>query len=116
VKGHPLFKQFTEEELKLHEAKNADYRSDGDPLANFKRVAAWMSLYPNMNWATPTAVALLYSFKQVDAALSMLERGIEGKVENFDTRAQDVSVYWKLARILHRKEENGRQLQFPLAK
>jgi len=99
--GHPLFREFTEEEQRLHDAKNEDYRSDGDPLANFKRVAAWMQLYPKMNWATPTAVAIIYSFKQIDSAISMLERGVEGKVESFDTRAQDVSIYWKLARILN---------------
>jgi len=115
--GHSLFKKFTEEEQKLYDAKNEDYRSDGDPLANFKRVAAWMKLYPKMDWARPEAVAILYSMKQMDSALSMLERGIEGKVESFDTRAQDVSIYWKLARILHREEKNvrGRQLQFSLA-
>jgi len=99
--GHPLFEKFTEEELKLHEEKNKDYRSDDDPLANFKRVARVMALYPRMNWARPECVAIIYSLKQMDASLSLLERGYEGEVENIDTRAMDVSVYWKLARILH---------------
>jgi hypothetical protein len=103
--GHPLFYQFTEEEVKLHDEKNRDYRSDDDPLANFKRVAAWMALYPKMNWATLEGVALVYAMKQQDAALSLLERGYEGGVENIDTRAIDVSVYWKLLRILHRESK-----------
>jgi hypothetical protein len=100
---HPLFAKFTAEELELFEAKNQDYSSEGDPMANFKRIAAWMRLYPKMDWATPTAVAILYSMKQIDAALSILERQHEGGVETFDTRAADVSVYWKLARILQRE-------------
>jgi hypothetical protein len=107
AKGHPLFKQLTEDELKLHEEKNGDYRSDNDPLANFKRVSALMALWPKMDWTTPVGVALTYSFKQMDAALSLLERGVEGGVENVDTRLRDVHVYIKLVRILHR-EMNGR--------
>lgn len=102
--GHPLFEQLTKEELELHEQKNQDYRSDSDPLANFKRVASLMALYPLMDWATPVGVAMVYSFKQMDAAISLLERGIEGGVENVDTRARDVHVYWKILRILHREE------------
>ena len=101
--GHKLFKELTEEELRLHEAKNKDYRSDSDPLANFKRVAAWMTLYPKMNWATPECVAIIYAMKQQDATLSLMERGYEGSVENVDTRARDVHVYWKIIRILHRE-------------
>jgi len=101
--GHSLFKELTEEELALHEAKNKDYRSDSDPLANFKRVAVIMGQYPKMLWATPEGVAIIYSLKQLDACLSLLERGYEGGVENVDTRARDVHVYWKLLRILHRE-------------
>jgi len=105
TKGHPLFYKLTKEEIELHDAKNSDYRSDADPLANFKRVAAIMALYPNMNWATPECVAIIYSLKQQDAALSLLERGKEGGVENVDTRARDVHVYWKILRILHREDK-----------
>jgi len=104
MKGHPLFAKLTKEELELHEQKNKDYRSDADPLANFKRVATWMALYPKMNWATPECVAIIYAMKQQDAALSLLERGYVGGVENVDTRARDVHVYWKILRILHREK------------
>ncbi len=105
MKGHPLFEELTKEELELHEQKNKDYRSNTDPLANFKRVAAYMALYPNMNWATPEGVAIVYAMKQQDAALSLLERGKEGGVETVDTRARDVHVYWKILRILHRENK-----------
>lgn len=103
MKGHPMFAELTKEELELHEQKNKDYRSVADPLANFKRVASWMALYPDMNWATPECVAIIYALKQQDAALSLLERGYEGSVETVDTRARDVSIYWKILRILHRE-------------
>lgn len=102
-KGHPLFYELTEEEIALHDAKNNDYRSETDPLANFKRVAAIMAQYPAMDWATPEGVAIVYSLKQLDACLSLLERGKEGGVENVDTRARDVHIYFKILRILHRE-------------
>jgi len=105
MNGHPLFEELTKEELKLYEAKNKDYRSNSDPLANFKRVAARMKLYPDMDWATPEGVAIIYAMKQDDACLSLLERGIEGGVESVDTRAKDVHVYYKILRILHRERK-----------
>jgi len=100
-KGHPLFYELTKEEVELHDAKNADYRSVRDPLANFKRVASIMALYPDMVWATPESVAVVYMFKQLDSYLSLTERGLEGGVENISTRLRDVSIYAKLIRILH---------------
>jgi len=102
-KGHPLFYELTKEEIELHDQKNQDYRSNTDPLANFKRVAGIMALYPDMDWATPEGVAIVYALKQQDACLSLLERGYEGGVENVDTRARDVHVYYKILRILHRE-------------
>jgi len=101
-KGHPLFYELTQEEIELHNTKNQDYRSDNDPLANFKRVANIMAQYPKMNWATPEGVTIIYALKQQDACISLLERGYQGSVENVDTRARDVHVYWKILRILHR--------------
>lgn len=103
--GHKLFKKLTEEELALHEAKNQDYRSNSDPLANFKRVAWWMQMYPDMDWASPEGVCIIYAMKQHDAMMSLLERGYEGSVENVDTRARDVHVYYKILRILRRESQ-----------
>ena len=105
MSGYPDFEKLTIEELALHNAKNQDYRSDVDPLANFERVAAWMALYPKMNWATREGVAIIYAMKQQDACLSLMERGVEGGIENIDTRARDVHVYWKLLRILHKRSK-----------
>lgn len=103
--GHSRFAELTQEELDLHEAKNKDYRSASDPLANFKRTAAFMALYPSMNWATPEGVAIIYMCKQLDAGVSLLERGIEGEVETISKRFMDVGVYAKLIRILHEESK-----------
>ena len=104
--GHPDFYKITQEEIELHSSKNKDYAQGGDPLGNFKRVASILSLYPGLKPSTPIVVALIYALKQLDAALWMLSQGYEGKVENIDTRLQDVHVYMKLARILHREEKH----------
>ena len=101
MKGHPLFYELTEEEIKLHDEKNADYAGGGDPLGNFKRVSALLKI-----WGfdiSPTLVALIYALKQQDAYMWMLSQGYEGKVENIDTRLRDDHVYKKIARILHRE-------------
>ncbi len=102
--GDPMFYELTQEEIKLHDEKNNDYRSKSNPLANFERVAAWMALYPDMDWAQPELVAVLFAQKQIDSYMSLMERGMEGGVETTDSRAQDVHVYWKIARIIHRRK------------
>jgi len=99
-RGHPKFQKLTEDELKLHSEKNADYATGGDPLGNFKRVATIFSLYPNLDLSKPAVVGITYMMKQLDAALWMLSQGYEGKVETVDTRFTDVHVYAKLVRIL----------------
>lgn len=97
--GHPKFKELTEEEIKLHDEKNADYAGGGNPLGNFYRVSAILKV-----WGydiSPTLVALIYALKQQDAYMWMLSQGYEGKVESIDVRLRDDHVYKKLARILH---------------
>jgi hypothetical protein len=102
--GHPLFRDITEKELALHDAKNKDYAQGGDPLGNFKRVSVILKQYPGLRLSDPTVVAMVYAMKQLDAALWMLSKGYEGQVENVDTRLTDVHVYAKLARILHKED------------
>jgi hypothetical protein len=102
VRGHPLFRTLTEEELALHDAKNEDYAGEGDPLGNFHRVSHILSAYPGLDLSKSEVVALVYMLKQLDAALWMLSQGYEGKVEDVDTRLRDVHVYAKLARVLRR--------------
>lgn len=105
--GHPGFYALTEEEVKLHAAKNRDYAQGGDPLGNFNRVAAILALYPGLELAKPETVAVVYMLKQLDAAMWMLAQGYEGRVEGVDSRLRDVHVYAKLVRILHAARLSG---------
>uniref|UniRef100_A0A6M3L6D5 Terminase n=1 Tax=viral metagenome TaxID=1070528 RepID=A0A6M3L6D5_9ZZZZ len=102
--GHPDFYRMTEEENRLYSKKNKDYAQGGNPMGNFMRVGNILSNYPGLNLKSPTVVALVYMMKQLDSALWMLSNKYEGEVENIDTRLQDVSIYAKLARILHNME------------
>lgn len=101
--GHKDYLKLTEDELELHSEKNHDYARGGDPLGNFKRVAAIKQLYPGLDWTTPTATAIDFMLKQFDAALWQLAQHFEGKVENVDARLRDAHVYLKIARILHKE-------------
>ncbi len=107
--GHPDFLSITVDEIALHSAKNKDYARVGNPLGNFYRVSDALKAQ-GIN-LTPTQVAVVYAQKQQDAAIQMLAHGYEGEVENFDTRARDVHVYWKIARILHKEELDARKAE-----
>jgi len=105
VKGHPMFRKLTEEEIKLHDEKNEDYAKGSNPLGNFYRVSEVLT---SMGFPiSPTMVCIVYAMKQLDAAVHMLTQGYEGEVENVDTRLRDVHVYFKLARILHMEEQES---------
>jgi len=101
--GHPEFIDLTIEELDLHNRKNNDYASGGNPLGNFYRVGKILELYPNLKLSDPRVVALVYMLKQVDATLWMLSNGHESKVETVDKRLEDVHVYAKIIRLLDRE-------------
>lgn len=98
--GHPKFYKFLKEEGELHNRKNHDYTFGGDPLGNFNRVSAIKKLYPKMDWANSTGVAIGYLLKQLDAALWMLSMGHKAKAEGQHERWQDISVYSKIIDIL----------------
>jgi hypothetical protein len=107
--GAPDFTTITIDELALHSRKNHEYAQGGDPLGNFYRVGAILSLYPGLDPSDPVVVSLIYSLKQTDAALWMLSQGYEGSVEDIDSRLGDVHVYNKLARVIKR---SGKRLVF----
>lgn len=98
--GHPRFYELSKMEAQLHSDKNHDYALGGDPLGNFKREAAILSLYPNLDHSDPAVVALLNMMKQLDAALWMLSNKHNPIIEGPVQRLADVSVYAKLAMIL----------------
>ena len=101
--GHKDFNPMTLKEMKLHSEKNYDYAAGGDPLGNFNRVAGILGQYKGLSLSDPTVIALVYAMKQVDAALWMLSQKREGKIEDVNSRLGDVSVYVKLAMILHKQ-------------
>lgn len=101
MNGHPRFYELTKQENELHDKKNHDYASGGDPLGNFKRVSAIKRNYPKMDWASPEGTALDYMLKQLDAALWLMSQGHEAKCEGVPQRLQDISVYVKLAQVLY---------------
>lgn len=103
--GHPDFQKLTRDELELHSTKNRDYARGGDPLGNFRRVANILSNYPGLDLSDPAVVAVVFSMKQMDAALWQISEGYEGQTETADGKMADVHVYWKIARILHRQQK-----------
>jgi hypothetical protein len=102
--GHRRFIPILLEHAQLHSDKNHDYASGGDPLGNFKRVAAILALYPGLVPSHPVVVALTYALKQVDAVLWSLANDITAKVEGRGKRLDDVSVYATLARIIDEEQ------------
>jgi hypothetical protein len=99
--GHSDYLDLTLDELELHSAKNRDYARFGNPLGNFYRVSDALKAQ-GIN-LSPTEVAIVFAQKQQDVAIQMLSHGYEGEVEDFDKRARDVHIYWKIARILHKE-------------
>jgi hypothetical protein len=89
----PGFIDLSIEEMNLHNRKNHDYAHGGDPLGNFKRVAAIFAMYPGLDLAKPEVVCLVYAAKQLDAILWQESQGHEAKAEGWRGRAQDVGNY-----------------------
>lgn len=105
--GHPAFVPITVAEIELHDRKNHDYAKGGDPLGNFKRVAAILALYPDLKLSDPRVVLLVYTLKQVDAILWGLSQNITALVEGLEPRAQDISVYIKILQCLEQDRKDA---------
>jgi hypothetical protein len=98
--GDPSFIPMAIDEIALHSRKNHDFAHGGNPLGNFERVAALLSLYPGLDPSSPAVVAITYMLKQLDAALWLLSQGHRAIVEGMDDRWRDVGVYSKIIRKL----------------
>lgn len=106
--GHPYFHELSEQESRVHDAKNHDYAQGGHPLGNFHRVSMILRLYPGLRLDDPVVVAVVYALKQWDAALWMLSQGHESQTgEGLHERLGDVAIYAKLARCLLKDREDG---------
>ena len=100
--GHPLFLDLVLEELELHGNKNHDYAKGGNPIGNFYRLADIMKLYPGFPIDTPEGSAVIQMLKQLDAAMWIMAKRIETKVEGLDARFKDVGIFTKLVRCILR--------------
>jgi hypothetical protein len=103
--GHPNFIGMCLDEIKLHSEKNYDYAHGGNPVGNFSRVANILAQYPGLDISKPEVVAVIYMLKQMDAALWMMAKGHEAKIETPIVRWGDVSVYSKIISILLKGEK-----------
>jgi len=103
-KGHPMVYKTMLEHAHLHEAKNADYASPEQPLANFERVGKWIVEYELWRLAETNPAlftAIVYMLKQLDAAFKLLGRNEKGGVEGVPQRFDDVSVYSVISKVLY---------------
>lgn len=107
--GHPDFVRLAVDEIELHSQKNHDYARGGPPLGNFDRRTDILRIYSLVD--NPVIVALLDMLKQLDSAIWMLVGKYEGEVEDVTKRLQDVSVYAKLAQIIHAEMKNAKDVQ-----
>jgi hypothetical protein len=106
--GHPKFYSILNEMAKLHDAKNSDYATKEDPLGNFKRVGELAKKYKLVTEGKESVkIAVIYMMKQLDACLKLLGNNQEGKVEGFNTRMMDISVYSILTIILYEESEKN---------
>lgn len=94
--GHPDFIKLSLNEIRLHDAKNHDYAAGGNPLGNFNRVAGILKFYPDFPSDTPVGVMIIYALKQLDAVMWGLSQNIAHRVEGYEPRLGDLSVYAKL--------------------
>jgi len=102
--GDPRFYEIIADLGILHSAKNSDYASKEEPLRNFTTVGKAMEEYGIItpgNSATKTA--LMYAYKQWDAALKLLGRNEKGNIEGITDRLNDIAVYAIIARILYER-------------
>jgi hypothetical protein len=105
--GHYRFVEIAVEECDLHSRKNHDYAAGGDPLGNFRRVAAILALYPGLDLNDPAIVAMIYALKQLDAYLWLKSNKHTPAVEGLVERLRDVAVYARLVRIMEEHSKTG---------
>lgn len=101
-RGHPRFYELLEEIARLHHNKNTDYATKEDPLRNFTSVG---KLTEHWKLTTTGRAAfkdcVIYSLKQLDAAMKLVAEKEEGVVEGVGARLKDVAVYMLIATILY---------------
>lgn len=93
--GHPKFKEYVEEMIKIHSLKNHDYSSTEEPLANFRITHELIEGIPD----SPFKVALSRMIEKVLRICQIAKKG--NKVdETIQDTLMDLAVYSLLCRIL----------------
>jgi hypothetical protein len=92
--GHPRFKEILGQLQKLHDAKNADYAGDGNPLGNLQMceqggIPAWKGVIVRLT----DKMARLLSFSRKEQ--------FQVKDESVIDTLQDMAVYSILGIILY---------------
>lgn len=106
--GHPKFYEILKELADLHDKKNAQYATQSNPLANFKRCALLESkLFKDSIKNKPLAVALSFMAKQVDAVYEMVGESKENTPDSIKEKLMDISVYSIIAIILIEEYEDN---------
>jgi hypothetical protein len=104
LNGHPKFYDILDDLAGLHDKKNFDYASGGNPLGNFYRVSNFFSMYPGLKLSDPVVISAVYAMKQLDAALWLKSNGHAAKIEGVIERLKDVAVYSILEMIMEEEK------------
>ena len=98
--GHPKFAELAYDMTALHDRKNKFYAGGGHPLGNFRRVAAIMSMYPNVRQGDPAVAVIGMVIKQIDSVLWSLNNHRFDDM-NVDEHLADIAVYMTILRCMH---------------
>lgn len=102
--GMELLRVLMAEQAELCAQKDGDYAGTSKSFGNFGRVASILALYPDLPMADPIAVLCVYALKHLDCVLHSLETGAN-LMEGIDSRLQDLSIYFAIARVLSRERD-----------
>ena len=96
--GDPRFHALLKEIADLHDRKQEDYGTDGDPFANVRG---------SMDWGVPPYVgALVRLGDKVHRLKSFVKTGHLAN-EGVEDSLMDMAVYSLIALVLYREETNG---------
>jgi hypothetical protein len=99
--GHPRFYEYLEQMAETHSRKNHDYADQGDPLSNFKEVAAATGVPPI------TVIRMFLATKMARIKqLSVKENLVVG--ESIKDSFLDMAVYSILGILILEEEEKRR--------
>jgi hypothetical protein len=94
--GHPKFKEYTEEMVKVHSEKNHDYADQSDPLSNFRVVNELVKGIPDC----PFKVAFTRLIEKILRISQIATKGNKVADETLSDSLMDGANYCILSRIL----------------